>query len=91
MCNMLHKGCHRILGGNMEKMYYNNREIVLEEQWDDVEDSCEGCVLELENACTRKIVPPQSHYVCAPRNTGQLFIFKFKEEICEEIQNYSTY
>lgn len=65
----------------MEKMYYNNREIVLEEQWDDVEESCEGCVLEFENFCTRKIVPAQSQYVCAPRHTGVLYIFKFKEEL----------
>jgi len=66
-----------------EKMYYNNREIVLEEQWDDVEESCEGCVLELENSCTRKIVPAQSQYVCAPRNSGVLYIFKYvnKEEL----------
>ena len=64
-------------------MFYNNREVVLEEQWDeDIANnvSCEGCVLEHENACTRKIVPAQSQYVCAPRNTGQLYIFKFKEE-----------
>ncbi len=70
----------------IEKMYYNGRErgvlrqIVLEEQRDDVEESCEGCVLELENACTRKIVPAQSQYVCAPRNSGVLYIFKYKEE-----------
>lgn len=65
----------------MEKMYYNNREIALEEQWDDVEESCEGCVLEFENSCTRKIVPAQSHYVCAPRSTGVLYIFKYKEGV----------
>lgn len=71
----------------IENMYYNNREVVLEELWDDVEESCEGCVLEHENACTRKIVPAQSHYVCAPRNTGQLFIFKYAqdERIAEEV------
>ncbi len=70
-----------------EKMYYKNREIVLEEQWDDVEESCEGCVLELENACTRKIVPAQSHYVCAPRNSGVLYIFKYAQDelIAEEL------
>lgn len=69
----------------IEKMYYMDREIVLEEQWDDVEDSCEGCVLELENSCTRKIVPAQSQYVCAPRNTGVLYIFKFAQnELNEE-------
>lgn len=65
----------------MEKMYYNNQEIVLEEQWDDVESSCEGCVLEHLNDCMRKIVPAQSMYVCAPRSTGTLYIFKFKEEV----------
>ena len=64
-----------------EKMYYNNREIVLEEQWDFTDHSCEGCVLELENSCTREIVPAQSQYVCAPRNTGVLYIFKFKEKL----------
>ena len=70
----------------IEKMYYNNREIVLEEQWDDVEESCEGCVLEHENACTRKIVPSQSQYVCAPRHTGVLYIFKYAQDapIAEE-------
>lgn len=47
-----------------ENMYYNGREIVLEEQWDDVEESCEGCVLEDVQYCLRKIVPEQKSDVC---------------------------
>ena len=65
----------------IEKMYYNNREIVLEEQADYLEASCDNCVLVHEKFCTRKIVPDQSYYVCAPRNTGVLYIFKFKEKL----------
>ena len=35
-------------------MYYDNREIVLEEQWDDAEESSQGCVLELAQSSKRK-------------------------------------
>lgn len=65
----------------IEKMYYNNREIVLEEQWDDVETSCEGCVLEHENACVKRISPPQDHLVCCPRGQNEMYIFKYREKV----------
>ena len=67
----------------IEKMYYNNREVVLQERTTgsfEEDKLCDGCVLEHENDCSRKIVPAQSTYVCCPRHTGVLYIFKCKEE-----------
>ena len=65
----------------VEKMYYNNREIVLEEQWDDVEYVCGGCVLDdIIGSCVKAISPSQDHTVCCPRGRNEMYIFKYKEE-----------
>lgn len=65
----------------VDKLYYNNREIVLEEQWDDAEYACQGCVLDdIIGSCVKAITPPQDHTVCCPRGQREMYIFKFKEE-----------
>ena len=66
-----------------EKMYYNGREIVLQENKHESNlDNflCHGCVLESERSCVRSISPPQSNNICCPRSTGVFYVFKFKEE-----------
>lgn len=76
-----------------EKMYYNGREIVLQEnkhenKYEHTVDNilCHGCVLESERSCVRSISPPQSNNVCCPRSTGVFYIFKYAqdERIAEE-------
>jgi hypothetical protein len=65
----------------MEKMYYNNREIVLVQntQESNLDNYlCHGCALESENNCVRVIIPPQGNNVCCPRNSGKFYIFKFE-------------
>lgn len=67
--------------GTKVPMYYNNREIVLEEQWDDASYACEGCVLDdVVGSCAKAINPPQDHTVCCPRGQNEMYIFKYKEE-----------
>lgn len=66
--------------GTKVPMYYKDKEIVLEEQWDDVEHVCEGCVLEDVQYCLRKIVPEQKSDVCCPRGTNEVYVFKYKDE-----------
>lgn len=67
----------------VEKMYYNNREIVLEENKHESNlDNflCKGCVLESENNCVRVITPPQSNNICCPRHTRVFYIFKYAQD-----------
>jgi len=75
---MLHI-CIQCIGGNMEKMYYKDREILLVECEEGV-SLCNGCVLEDENHYTKAISPQQSVNVCCPKYTGKFYIFKFKGE-----------
>ena len=66
----------------LEKMYFNNREIVLveKEECDESVVSCCGCVLEREDNCIGSISPSQPSYICCPKHTGKYYVFKFLEE-----------
>jgi len=64
----------------MEKMYYNNREIILvENNYDDesINFLCRGCVLESDERCVKHISPRQPNTICCPRDSGKFYIFKF--------------
>ena len=66
-----------------EKMYYNNKEIVLvENKYENNLDNflCRGCVLDAETSCIRAITPRQNSTVCCPKDSGKFYVFKFKEE-----------